>query len=175
MKTILRGDELSCPSCISKIESHKKPCRACARRRCISTPGASTSSMSPRRRCQLLQETVRKIGYGSRISAFLNRRPVAVGRVRATAPSVCIQRVHHVNSHSVSRLQTLRVIASGARPFLTLVSGTLGLGGVLSAFLDGPAALTATLWIAAASSPAPTSRCAPGTTCARAVPTSSCW
>ena len=54
------------------------------------------------------------------------------------------------NSHSVSRLQTLRASPTQRRGLLTLVSGTLGLGGVLSAFLDGPAALTATLWIAAA-------------------------
>ena len=53
-------------------------------------------------------------------------------------------------SHSVSRLQTLRASPTQRRGLLTLVSGTLGLGGVLSAFLDGPAALTATLWIAAA-------------------------
>ena len=54
------------------------------------------------------------------------------------------------HSHSVSRLQTLRASPTQRRGLLTLVSGTLGLGGVLSAFLDGPAALTATLWIAAA-------------------------
>ena len=54
------------------------------------------------------------------------------------------------NSHSVSRLQTLRASPAQRRGLLTLVSGALGLGGVLSAFLDGPAALTATLWIAAA-------------------------
>lgn len=49
------------------------------------------------------------------------------------------------NSHSVSRLQTLRASPAQRRGLLTLVSGALGLGGVLSAFLDGPAALTATL------------------------------
>ncbi len=53
-------------------------------------------------------------------------------------------------SHSVSRLQTLRASPAQRRGLLTLVSGALGLGGVLSAFLDGPAALTATLWIVAA-------------------------
>jgi hypothetical protein len=39
------------------------------------------------------------------------------------------------NSHSVSRLQTLRASPAQRRGLLTLVSGTLGLGGVLSAFL----------------------------------------
>lgn len=50
----------------------------------------------------------------------------------------------------VSRLQALRASPAQRRGLLTLASGALGLGGVLVALLNGPAALIAMLWILAA-------------------------
>lgn len=49
-----------------------------------------------------------------------------------------------------SILQRLSASPAKRRGLMALASGVLGLGGVLSAFAGGPAALTSTLWIVAA-------------------------
>lgn len=71
MKTILRSDELNCPSCVSKIEKALS-----------AVPGVRVAKVHfnsgridiehdrEQASAELLQETVRKIGYGTQISAF---------------------------------------------------------------------------------------------------------
>lgn len=71
IKTILRSDELNCPSCVPKIEKALS-----------AVPGVQTAKVHfnsgridikhdrEQAPVELLQEAVRKVGYGSRISAF---------------------------------------------------------------------------------------------------------
>ena len=71
MKTILRSDELSCPSCISKIEKALKALPGVREATVHFISGRIDIEHEPAQAsAELLQETVRKIGYGSRISAF---------------------------------------------------------------------------------------------------------
>ena len=71
MKTILRSDELSCPSCISKIEKALKALPGVREATVHFTSGRIDIEHEPAQAsAELLQETVRKVGYGSRISAF---------------------------------------------------------------------------------------------------------
>ena len=64
MKTILRSDELSCPSCISKIEKALKALPGVREATVHFNSGRIDIEHEP------AQATVRKVGYGSRISAF---------------------------------------------------------------------------------------------------------
>ena len=71
MKTILRSDELSCPSCISKIEKALKALPGVREATVDFNSGRIDIEHEPAQAsAELLQETVRKVGYGSRISAF---------------------------------------------------------------------------------------------------------
>ena len=71
MKTILRSDELSCPSCISKIEKAPKALPGVRAATVQFNSGRIDIEHEPAQvSAELLQETVRKVGYGSRISAF---------------------------------------------------------------------------------------------------------
>ena len=70
-KTILRSDELSCPSCVPKIEKALKAVAGVQAAKVHFNSGRidiehDRAQVSP----ELLQQTVRKVGYGSRISAF---------------------------------------------------------------------------------------------------------
>lgn len=71
MKTILRSDELSCPSCIGKIEKALKALPGVIEAKVHFNSGRidvehDTTQVNPER----LQEAVRNVGYGTRISAF---------------------------------------------------------------------------------------------------------
>ena len=71
MKTILRSDELSCPSCISKIEKALKALPGVREATVHFNSGRIDIEHEPAQAsAELLQGTVRKVGYGSRISAF---------------------------------------------------------------------------------------------------------
>lgn len=71
MKTILRSDELSCPSCIGKIEKALKALPGVIEAKVHFNSGRidvehDTAQVNAER----LQEAVRNVGYGTRISAF---------------------------------------------------------------------------------------------------------
>ncbi|HMN21387.1 MAG TPA: heavy-metal-associated domain-containing protein [Ottowia sp.] len=71
MKTILRSDELSCPSCIGKIEKALKALPGVIEAKVHFNSGRidvehDTTQVNAER----LQEAVRNVGYGTRISAF---------------------------------------------------------------------------------------------------------
>lgn len=71
IKTILRSDELSCPSCVSRIEKALKAIPGVQSAKVHFNSGRidiehDGAQASP----ELLQEAVRKVGYGTRISAF---------------------------------------------------------------------------------------------------------
>ncbi|MGB7423213.1 MAG: heavy metal-associated domain-containing protein [Comamonas sp.] len=71
MKTILRSDELNCPSCISKIEKALSALPGVHAAKVNFNSGRIDIEHDPEQAsAELLQETVRKVGYGSRISAF---------------------------------------------------------------------------------------------------------
>ena len=71
MKTILRSDELSCPSCISKIEKALNALPGVRAAKVHFNSGRiDIEHDREQASAELLQEAVRKIGYGSRISAF---------------------------------------------------------------------------------------------------------
>lgn len=71
MKTILRSDELSCPSCIGKIEKALKALPGVIEAKVHFNSGRidvehDTTQVNAER----LQEAVRNVGYGTRISVF---------------------------------------------------------------------------------------------------------
>jgi len=71
MKTILRSDELQCPSCINKIETRLNALDGVATAKVHFTTGRieiehDPVSVDPER----LREAVRGVGYDSRISSF---------------------------------------------------------------------------------------------------------
>lgn len=71
MKTILRSDELSCPSCIAKIEKALKALPGVRDAKVHFSSGRiDIEHDRDQASAEVLQEAVRKVGYGSRISAF---------------------------------------------------------------------------------------------------------
>ena len=71
MKTILRSDELSCPSCIGKIEKALKALPGVIEAKVHFNSGRIDVEHDTRQvNAERLQEAVRNVGYGTRISAF---------------------------------------------------------------------------------------------------------
>ena len=69
MKTILRSDELTCPSCIAKIEKALKALPSVNKAKVnfnIGRIDVEHDDVDPER----LREVIRGVGYDSRISAF---------------------------------------------------------------------------------------------------------
>ncbi|GAB1390750.1 MAG: copper chaperone [Rubrivivax sp.] len=70
MKTILRSDELSCPSCVVKIEKALKALPGVGDAKVHFNSGRiDVEHDGEQASGEMLLEAVRKVGYGSRISA----------------------------------------------------------------------------------------------------------
>ena len=71
MKTILRSDQLNCPSCVSNIESHLKQLKGVEEAKVHFTTGRIEVRHDPEATAEdELVEAVRKAGYESEVSAF---------------------------------------------------------------------------------------------------------
>ncbi|MEJ2262823.1 MAG: heavy-metal-associated domain-containing protein [Anaerolineales bacterium] len=71
MKTLLRSQELSCPSCISKIEKALKGLDGVEDAKVHFSTGRIEVEHNPDRvNSEALVETVRKAGYESQVSPF---------------------------------------------------------------------------------------------------------
>lgn len=70
-KTILRSDELNCPSCVSKIEKALLALSGVITAKVHFNSGRMDIEHDREQvSAAQLQEAVRKVGYGTRISAF---------------------------------------------------------------------------------------------------------
>lgn len=71
MKTILRSDQLNCPSCVSNIESHLNHLEGVEEAKVHFTTGRIEVRHDPETTAEdELVEAVRKAGYESEVSAF---------------------------------------------------------------------------------------------------------
>jgi len=71
MKTILRSDELNCPSCVAKIEKALQALPGVTAAKVHFTSGRIDVEHDPAQAdTAALQQAVRSVGYGSRVSAF---------------------------------------------------------------------------------------------------------
>lgn len=71
MKTILRSDELSCPSCIPKIEKRLKALPGVNEAKVHFSSGRiDVDHDQARVDAERLRQAVREVGYESRVSAF---------------------------------------------------------------------------------------------------------
>jgi copper chaperone len=71
MKTLLRSGELSCPSCVPKIEKALKALDGVSEAKVHFTTGRIEVEHDPARvSAEKLVETVRSVGYESQVAAF---------------------------------------------------------------------------------------------------------
>lgn len=71
MKTILRSDELNCPSCIAKIEKALKALPGVTAAKVNFSSGRIDVEHDPAQAsADQLRQAVRAVGYDSRVSAF---------------------------------------------------------------------------------------------------------
>lgn len=71
MKTLLRSDELNCPSCISKIEKALGRLEGVTSAKVHFTTGRIEVEHDPERiKAERLLAAVREVGYEARVSAF---------------------------------------------------------------------------------------------------------
>jgi copper chaperone CopZ len=71
MKTILRSTELSCPSCVAKIEKSLQALEGVTNAQVHFTTGRIEVEHDPKRvNADLLLKTIRAAGYNASVSAF---------------------------------------------------------------------------------------------------------
>ena len=70
MKTILRSQELSCPSCVAKIEKALKAVDGVEQAVVHFNTGRIEVQHGPQVKADQLVQTVRGIGYEAKVSAF---------------------------------------------------------------------------------------------------------
>ena len=71
MKTVLRSQELTCPSCIAKIEKAVKALPGVEEVKVMFSSGRIEVEHDPQRASQeKLAEAIRHVGYEAKVSAF---------------------------------------------------------------------------------------------------------
>ena len=70
MKTVLRSQELSCPSCVAKIEKALKAVKGVRSASVYFNTGRIEVEHDPEAAGQALVDAVRGAGYDARVSAF---------------------------------------------------------------------------------------------------------